>query len=81
MNKEFQLNIISPEKKIFSGQVSSLVAPGAIGKFGVYPDHAHMISPLKKGILTYVVKGEEKTLVVEGGIAEINNNIVTICIA
>lgn len=80
MSKEFQLVIISPEKKIFSGKVSSLVAPGIIGKFGVYPDHAMMVTPLKNGVISYIVGGEEQTLEVNGGIAEINNNVVTICV-
>lgn len=80
MDKEFQLNIISPEKKIFSGQVSSLVAPGIAGRFGVYTNHAHMVTALTKGVLTYVVKGEEKALEVHGGVAEVNNNVVTVCI-
>lgn len=80
MNKEFQLNIISPEKKIFSGKVASFVAPGIAGKFGVYPDHAMMITPLQKGIITYVVGDKENTLEVNGGIVEVNNNVVTICI-
>lgn len=80
MSKEFQLDIISPEKKIFSGKVASLVAPGIVGKFGVYPDHAMMVTPLRSGTIAYIVGSEEKTLEVNGGIVEVNSNVVTICV-
>lgn len=77
---ELQLNIISAEKKLFSGSVSSVVIPGISGIFGVYPDHAPLISPLQQGIITYTTDGKENTLDVQGGIAEVNNGVVTICV-
>lgn len=79
-SSDFQLNIISAEKKVFSGSVASMVAPGVSGQFGVYPDHAPMITALKKGILTYKVGNKEETLEVSGGVVEVNKNVVTICI-
>lgn len=79
-SSDLQLNIISPEKRLFSGAVSSVVIPGIAGSFGVRPDHAPLISPLREGIITYTVKGYDKTLEVKGGIAEVNNGVVTICI-
>ncbi|WP_029905609.1 ATP synthase F1 subunit epsilon [Prevotella sp. 10(H)] len=78
---ELQLNIISAEKKLFSGAVSSVVIPGISGKFGVLPDHAPLISPLQKGEIVYTVNGTEQTVEVNGGIAEVNNGVVTICVA
>lgn len=77
---ELQLNIISAEKKLFSGAVASVVIPGISGSFGVYPDHAPLISPLKEGVIIYTAGGSEKTEV-NGGIAEVNNGVVTICVA
>lgn len=77
---ELQLNIISAEKKLFSGAVASVVIPGISGRFGVYPDHAPLISPLTEGDITYLEDGTEKSLEVHGGIAEVNNGVVTICV-
>lgn len=77
---ELQLNIISAEKKLFSGPVSSVVIPGISGRFGVYPDHAPLISPLQEGSISYLIDGKESTLDVQGGIAEVNNGVVTICV-
>lgn len=80
-NSELQLNIISAEKTVFSGKVASVVIPGVSGKFGVLPDHAPLISPLMEGQIVYVIKGEEQIIDVKGGIAEVIQNIVTICVA
>lgn len=80
-NSELQLNIISAEKKIFSGAVTSVIIPGISGKFGVYPDHAPLVSPLKEGEIIYTVNGKEESVDVNGGIAEVMQNIVTICVA
>lgn len=79
-NSELQLNIISAEKKIFSGAVTSVIIPGISGKFGVYPDHAPLISPLKEGEIVYTVNGNEESVEVNGGIAEVMQNVVTICV-
>lgn len=76
----FQLIIISPERRIFSGKVSSMVAPGISGLFGIFPDHAPMITALKNGNISYRKDGEEHHIGTNGGIVEVKDNIVTICI-
>ena len=78
---ELQLNIISPEAKLFSGMVASVVIPGIQGSFGVYPDHAPLISALQKGVITYTESVVEKSLEVGGGMVEVNNGVVTICVS
>lgn len=77
---EILLSIISAEKNIFSGPVSSVIIPGVSGSFGVLPDHAPLISPLGKGTIVYTKDGKEQSLDVEGGIAEVNSGVVTICV-
>lgn len=80
MKTELQLNIISAEKNLYTGKVASVTIPGISGSFGVYPDHAPLISPLKDGVVSYNENGTEKSLDVKGGIAEVNNGVVTICV-
>lgn len=72
--------MISPEKRIFSGEVSSVVFPGIAGFFGIQPGHAPLISSLKKGTIVYNVAGESHQLDVERGIVEMNNGVITACV-
>ena len=74
-----QLEIISPDKDLFSGEVSYVQLPGIGGLFGVLQDHAPTISALGKGvILIRDDKNKETTFQVNGGVAEIANNKVVI---
>ena len=76
-----KLDIISAEKHLFSGEVVSVVVPGTSGKFGIYPHHAALISSMQKGAIIYTLPGgETKTVDVNGGIVEINQNAATICV-
>lgn len=77
---EILLSIISAEKNIFSGPVSSVIIPGVSGSFGVLADHAPLISPLGKGTIVYIKEGKEQSVEVDGGIAEVNSGVVTICV-
>lgn len=43
------LEIVSPEAKLFSGEVKSLTVPGASGSFQVLNNHAPIVSTLTKG--------------------------------
>ncbi|MCR4941840.1 MAG: F0F1 ATP synthase subunit epsilon [Campylobacter sp.] len=45
------LEIVTPEGKIFSDDVSSVVLPGSDGEFGVLPNHASLVTLLKAGII------------------------------
>lgn len=71
-----QLDIITPEKKLFSGEVSSVKVPGTSGEFQVLKNHAPIISTLQKG--TVKVKSAEglKTFNISGGVVEVLKNKV-----
>ena len=64
------LKIISAEKIVFQGDAASVTLPGEMGLFTVLPHHASLVSTL--------VPGEE--LPVEGGIADVDNDVVSVCI-
>ena len=75
------LKIISAEKIIFTGSVTSVTLPGAIGEFMVLKNHASLISALVAGTVRYVDEtGKESSLSVEGGIADVDNNVISVCI-
>lgn len=47
--KLFKINISTPVKTVYDGEISSLVAPGELGYFGVLADHAPLIANLAPG--------------------------------
>ena len=61
--KKLYLNIVSPEKEIYNGEVESVTLPGTIGTFTILPQHAPIVSSLREGKVMYVpTEGEEQTL-------------------
>lgn len=73
------LEIITPDKKLFSGDVKSVVLPGADGKFGAMNNHASMISSLKKGKIKVVdAKSETQYFDINGGVAEVHKNKIIV---
>lgn len=72
------LEIITPDKKVFAGEVNSATFPGTKGSFQVLTNHAPLISTLAKGTVTYVTKQGPQTLVVEGGVVEVLNNKISV---
>lgn len=75
----FHFELVSPEKLLFSGDVESVVAPGAEGQFTVLKDHAPVMTTLKSGVVT-VAGGDGKVekLFVRGGFADVNASGFTI---
>ena len=73
------LEIITPDKKLFSGEVKSILLPGSDGKFGILDKHAPIISSLKKGTLKIIDTQEQKqTFEIKGGVVEMLDNKVII---
>lgn len=69
------IEIITPEKTIYSGTVSLAQFPGADGSFEVLNNHAPMVATLKKGSIK--LKDAESKMVyieIEGGIVQIESN-------
>lgn len=80
--KGLHLNIVSPEKEIYNGEVSSVTFPGTAGVFSILPQHAPIISSLKEGKVVYVtVDGDEKELNIQNGFVEMNNGVVSVCVS
>ncbi len=74
------LKIISSEAIIFEGEVSVVTLPGEKGLFTVLQNHASLISTLVAGKIVYTAGGKQSQIEIEGGIADIDNNIVSVCI-
>lgn len=73
-----QLDIVTPEKKVFSDTVDNVYLPGADGEMGVLPVHAALVTALKPGEMRYLHKGQVVTMAVGSGFAEVTQNKVTV---
>lgn len=75
-----KLEIISTNEIMFSGEVDSVTLPGVAGKFTVLKNHASLISVLKPGEVKYTSAGEEATVEIKGGLADIDMNKIAVCV-
>ena len=67
-----QVELITPEKILFSGAAHMVTAPGTLGMFGVLPGHEPFISTLRPGVIVIESEnGEQKKIAVLSGIAEV----------
>ena len=78
MAKTFLLEIVTPEKIVFSEEVESLVIPAYTGYLGVLAGHAPLIALLRPGLMTVYAAGEQTKLVVLGGFAEVGPDGLTV---
>jgi F-type H+-transporting ATPase subunit epsilon len=80
MAHTLQVNIVSAEHAIFSGEAEMVVAPGESGELGILPQHAPLLTRIKPGTVKVklVGKEEEEVIYVSGGILEVQPKAVTI---
>ena len=75
------LEILTPDKKIFSGEVYGVQLPGISGMFEVLDKHAPIVSALKTGKLKILKdKNASAVYTIEGGFVEVLNNKVTVLV-
>jgi F-type H+-transporting ATPase subunit epsilon len=75
------LEILTPEKKLYSGEVYGVQMPGISGSFEVLEKHAPLVSALKAGKVK-VLKDKQQTTSyeIQGGFVEVLNNKVTVLV-
>tara|TARA_B100000700_G_scaffold129950_1_gene145596 strand:- start:1113 stop:1361 length:249 start_codon:yes stop_codon:yes gene_type:complete len=71
------LEILSPENKIFEGEVNSVIFPGSNGKFQILNNHAPLISFLKEGEILYEKNNKNEKLSISGGVVEVIKNKIS----
>ncbi|MFZ9981849.1 MAG: ATP synthase F1 subunit epsilon [Cyclobacteriaceae bacterium] len=72
------LEILTPEKKVFEGEVNAATFPGADGSFQVLNNHAPLISLLKDGAIEFRTKEKTEKVVITGGVVEVLQNRVIV---
>lgn len=74
------LKIISAEDVLFEGDVTMVTLPGVMGLFTILNNHASLVSTLTAGDVVYESNGQTELLKIAGGIVDVDNNIVSVCI-
>jgi F-type H+-transporting ATPase subunit epsilon len=73
------LEIITPEKKVYSGDVEAVKLPGAEGSLGILKNHAPLIATLKQGTVKVTEASKKvENFDINGGVVEVLNNKITI---
>ena len=74
----FLLEIVTPERLIYSGDVTSIIAKSIEGDMGVLPGHVATVTPLQIGALTVLHDGKRSHIAVHGGFLEVRRDKVVV---
>lgn len=73
------LEIITPEKEVFNGDVTSVKFPGTTGEFEVLNNHAPIISTLGKGVIRVITADKNtENFDINGGVIEMQQNKIIV---
>ncbi|MGH7203375.1 MAG: ATP synthase F1 subunit epsilon [Candidatus Levyibacteriota bacterium] len=73
-----KLDIVSPEKTLYSGDVEQITIDTVDGRIAILPHHVNLFTKVKTGELKLKVSGKEELLAITGGFLQVSNNTVTI---
>ena len=75
----YQLEVVSAESHLFSGEVQRIRVTGGEGELGIYPGHTPLLTTIKPGMVGIVKSdGQEEFIYLSGGILEVQPHIVII---
>jgi F-type H+-transporting ATPase subunit epsilon len=72
------LEIITPDRKVFEGEATSVQLPGADGSFEILNNHAPLISALRAGDVNVTGPAGRESIRIEGGVVEVLRNQVIV---
>ena len=72
------LDILTPDKTLFTGEVDSITVPGSKGQFQILNNHAALVSSLDKGKVKVKSGNDEQVFEIKGGVVEVLKNKIVI---
>jgi len=72
------LEILTPDKKVFEGDVTAVTVPGTLGSFQILKDHAPIISTLEDGPVIVKATTGEEIFTIKGGVVEVLDNKIIV---
>lgn len=76
-----RLEVVTPEKEVFSDMVESFIFPSVMGSTGVLYNHAPLLTVLEPGVITYKKDNEQHKIAVSTGFLELKNNVAEILVS
>jgi F-type H+-transporting ATPase subunit epsilon len=73
-----KLEILTPDKLLFSGETTAVTFPGTDGEFQVLRDHAALVASLKAGTVKIKRKEGDTEVAISGGVVEVLNNKIVV---
>ena len=73
-----QLEIVTPEKIIYQGEVDEIIVNTADGEIAILPHHVNLFTKVLPGELTIKIDGKEQFLAITGGFLEVNSNKISL---
>jgi F-type H+-transporting ATPase subunit epsilon len=75
-----QVDVVSAEEQIFSGEAEFVVLPGIAGELGIYPRHTPLLTAIRPGAVRMKLPGrtEEEFVFVQGGYLEVQPHRITV---
>ena len=78
MAETIRLRVVTPSRLLLDEEVDEVTAPGALGEFGVLPNHIAFLSLLETGEMSYKQGVTRHYLAISGGYAEVLDNVMTV---
>jgi len=78
MAETVRLRVVTPSRLLLDEEVDEVTAPGALGEFGVLPNHIAFLSLLEPGEMSYKQGATRHYLAISGGYAEVLDNVMTV---
>jgi len=75
---KIRLRLVTPGRLLLDEEVDEVTAPGALGEFGVLPNHIAFLTLLAPGEMSYKQGAQQTRLAIGGGYAEVLNNVMTV---
>jgi len=72
------VQIVTPDKSLYSGQADLITVPGTSGSIGILSNHAPLVSSLKMGEVKIVLNDKEEFFKIKGGVVEVSKNKVIV---
>ena len=72
------IDLVSPEKQVFSKSADMVIVSGTEGDFGVLPGHAPIISSIRPGVMEIQESNEVEQMFISGGIVEVLSDKVSV---